>query len=94
MAKMKNPPEFIDRLTAALTGQLMANGIKADIRFERVPTTRLYRVFVFAPKFKHMQHSERQNVVWRIASNALTPDELARISMIVTLTPMEKKKMG
>ncbi len=54
-----------------------------------VPTTRLYRVAVLAPKFKELKHSERQNLVWRITERAISPDEQMRISMILTLTPDE-----
>ncbi len=85
MAKLRNAPPFMDRLESALIDALAANGIHAEVRAEPVPTTRLYRVAVLAPKFKALKHSERQNLVWR----TLSPDELLRISMILTLTPDE-----
>lgn len=89
MAKVKHTPPFLDRLKSALVGDLKGSGIRAEVRAEPVPTTKLYRVAVLAPKFKVMAHSERQNFVWRIAERALSPDELLRISMILTLTPDE-----
>jgi hypothetical protein len=87
--KVKAPPPFLDRLNTALISALAANDISAKVRTERVPTTKLYRVAVLAPKFKALKHSERQNLVWRIADSALSPDEQLHISMILTLTPDE-----
>ena len=87
--KVKAPPSFLERLKAALIRALAANDISAKVRTERVPTTKLYRVAVLAPKFKALKHSERQNLVWRIADSALSPDEQLHISMILTLTPDE-----
>jgi hypothetical protein len=91
MAKVKAPPfpVFVQRLRTALTDTLKDSGIKAEVWAEPVPTTRLYRVWVTAPKFKSLKHSERQSLVWRIAESALPPDEQMRISMIVTMTPQE-----
>jgi len=90
--KVKAPPPFLVRLKTALIRALAANDISAKVRTERVPTTKLYRVAVLAPKFKEMKHSERQNLVWRIAERALSPEELLRVSMIFTLTPDEVKE--
>jgi hypothetical protein len=85
----KSSPPFLTRLKNALVSTLAANGIEADVDSEPVPTTRLYRVAVRAPKFKMLKHSERQNLVWRIADHAISPDEQMRVSMILTLTPDE-----
>ena len=87
--KPRKIPEFLDRLKTALIDALKAIGIKAQVNVEPIPTTRLYRVSVFAPKFKALKHSERQNLVWRITEKAVSPDEQMRISMILTLTPNE-----
>lgn len=89
MAKLKNAPSFLGRLESALVDGLDANGIRAEVSAEPIRTTRLYRVAVLAPKFKVLKHSERQDLVWRIAERALSPDEMMRISMILTLTPDE-----
>ena len=91
MAKVKNPPAFLDRLRVALVTGLKASGIQAEVDSESVPTTKLHRVMVLAPKFKALKHSERQNLVWRIAEQTLAPDEQLKISMILTLTPDEAK---
>lgn len=87
----KTAPGFLQRLKTALVGALQANGIAAKVDAERVPTTRLYRVMVLAPKFKELKHSERQNLVWRITDHAISPEEQMRISMILTLTPDEAR---
>jgi hypothetical protein len=47
----------------------------------------MHRVFVPASKFKEMMHSERQDSVWRIVKEHLTPDEQLRISMIFAFAP-------
>lgn len=85
-------PAFLDRLKTALLEELRVAGIKAEVEAEPVPTTKLYRMWVLAPKFRKLQHWERQNLVWRIAESALSRAEQMRISMIVTLTPLEKKE--
>ena len=89
LKKKKPVPAFIGRLKKSLVDALKANGIVADIDVESVPTTRLYRVAIRAAKFKQLKYSERQNLVWRIAERAISPDEQMRISMILTLTPDE-----
>jgi hypothetical protein len=91
MAKIKNPPPFLDTLKSALVDGLKASGISAQVGIEPVPTTKLHRVMVLASKFKALKHSERQNLVWRIVEQALAPDEQLKISMILTLTPDEAK---
>lgn len=85
----KRIPTFLTRLKKALIDDLAAQKIKAEVYTEPVPTTRLHRVTVVAPKFKALKHSERQGLVWRIAEQALSPDEQLRISMILTLTREE-----
>jgi hypothetical protein len=89
MARLNAAPEFVDHLKDELTDQLKNVGIDAKVAVEAVPTTRLYRVMVQAPKFKALKHTERQDLVWRIAERVLSPEEQLRISMIVTLTPKE-----
>jgi len=90
MAKLK-APEFVDELKDALVEGLESVGIDADVSVEAIPTTRLYRVLVLASKFKALKHSERQNLVWRIAERALSEEEQLRISMILTLTRDEAR---
>lgn len=85
----KKPPAFLAQLKKALVDALKANGIQAVIQTEPVPTTLLHRVTVVAPQFKAMKHSERQSLVWRIAEQALSPDDQLRVSMILTLTREE-----
>jgi hypothetical protein len=48
-------------------------------------------VGVFSPQFKDLGHSERQNLVWRIAEKELSQEDQMRISMILTLTEDEAK---
>jgi len=94
MAKVKaRYPAPILRLKKALVRDLETqSGIKAKVDIESVAlsrTNRLYRVWVLSPQFKPLWHSERQDLVWRIANRALSPDEQMRVSMILTMTPGE-----
>ncbi len=84
-------PVLVDRLTEALKSDLKEAGISARVLNEPVRRTRLYRFFVVSDAFAEMRHSERQEVVWRIARDHLTPAMQARISMILTLT---REEMG
>lgn len=89
MPKLKNDPVFLTQLTGALVDTLKAGGIKAQVRSKRVPGTKLYRVNVISPQFKNIPHSERQDLVWRIANKTISSDDQMRISMILTLTGEE-----
>jgi len=76
-------------LGKALRQELSQQGIPADVQIESVPTTKLFRVMITAKKFKHLEHAERQSLVWRIVDRHFTPEQQLQISMIVTLTPQE-----
>lgn len=89
MARVKKSPAFLARLMKALVQGLKASGITAKVDSEPVPSTKLHRVIVLAPKFKALKHTERQNLAWRIAEQTLSADEQLKISMILTLTPEE-----
>ena len=91
MAKINRKPAFLTQLRSALVDDLAKAGIRAKVELEPVPTTRLHRVFVFATEFQALKHSERQNLVWRIADRVLDEDQQLLISMIITLTPNEAK---
>lgn len=89
MPKVESPTAFLRRLKKALANDLKEIDIPAKVGSQRVPGTKLHRVMVLAPKFKALRHTERQDLVWRIAEKTLSWDEQLRISMIVTLTPDE-----
>lgn len=89
MAKVKRPPDHITKLMDALRDGLKQAGISALVDCEAIPTTKLHRVVVLAPKFKPLPHSDRQSLVWRIAENTLPFEEQLLISSIYTLTPEE-----
>ena len=91
MAKLKNLPAFLDRLVMALVEGLKAGGIAAKVYVEPVPSTKLHRLTVLAPKFAALRPSERQDLVWRIVDDILDREDQLKISMILTLTPDEAK---
>ncbi|HEV8608070.1 MAG TPA: hypothetical protein VGQ99_22230 [Tepidisphaeraceae bacterium] len=91
MAKVSKKPAFLAQLRNALVDDLAKAGIHARVELEPVATTKLHRIFVLAPEFRALKHSERQNLVWRIADRVLDPDQQLLISMIITLTPNEAK---
>lgn len=88
-AQVKTKKDAIKRLKTALAEELGSRGIEAEIDSERIPATKVHRIWVLSPKFKKMMHTERQDLVWRIADQVLSPAERLSISMIVTLTPEE-----
>lgn len=77
---------FATRLRDELIQGLKTAGVDATVSIERVQGTRLHRVFVVADAFAKLRPAERQDVVWRIADQALSPDERLQISMIFTVT--------
>ena len=85
----KKQPEFVTLLSEALKKGLKNGGIHAEVESEAVPGTKLHRVVVISPNFRSVRQGERQDLVWRIADEALTPEHKLRISMILTLTPAE-----
>ena len=87
--KVGNPRNIERLLTEALADCLKKAGIDAEVSYERVLHTKLRRFTVIAKKFKSMRPSERQDLVWRIADQALVADEQLLVSMILTLTPDE-----
>ena len=81
-------PAWLERLTEALRRELDDAGLPAkEIVTEPVPFTKLHRVTVVAPGFEHLQISEQQDLVWRIAKTVLSTSESLKISTIYTLTP-------
>jgi hypothetical protein len=80
---------FATRLRDELIRGLKTVGINATVDIERVLGTQLHRVFVVADAFAKLRPAERQDLVWRIADQALSPDERLRISMIFTVTKNE-----
>lgn len=89
MVRMKNNPGFVDQLKKALVEGLAQGGIKAKVQVEPVRTTKLFRLLVLAPQFAALKHSERQDLVWRIAERVLSPEQQLQISMILTMTDKE-----
>jgi|GEM_PF-5619796 len=85
----RTSPKFLHKLETEILGELGKVGISARIITEPVRSTKLHRVCVLSDKFKHMKPSERQDLIWRIAGNALSKEEQMRISMILTLTQDE-----
>lgn len=80
---------FANRLRGGLIQGLKTAGIAATVDIERVQGTKLHRVFVVADAFAKLRPSERQDLVWRIADQSLTPEERLQISMIFTVTKSE-----
>jgi hypothetical protein len=87
--KANNRQDFQKRLRNVLAKGLAEAGIQATIRTEAIPQTKLTRVQIISPTFKQLRHSERQDLVWRIIGQHLTPSEQLHISMIMTLASQE-----
>jgi hypothetical protein len=91
MKRRTRTPAFVDQLVRALEQELARAGVKADVSSEPVPGTKFYRFYVQTPKFRTLDHSERQGVVWSIVERTLRPQDRLFVSMILTLTPAELK---
>jgi hypothetical protein len=89
MKERKRIPNYLSAFLERLEADLKKAGIQADVDTESVRGTRLHRVMVVSPNFRNMRQGERQDLVWRIADNTLTPEQQLRISMIITVTPTE-----
>jgi hypothetical protein len=81
-----NAPPFVQQLVSALATRLEENGLNAEITFEPILGTKMYRFYVVSDGFAQMMHSERQSIVWRIVDKALEQSDALKISMIPTLT--------
>jgi acid stress-induced BolA-like protein IbaG/YrbA len=81
------PPKFGKKLRDVLERGLRERQIDATVETERVRNTALYRALVVTPQFEHMYHSERQDIIWRIITEAMSTEELLHISTILALTP-------
>ena len=85
----KGPGTFEKRLATALRDGLKAAGVRAEVDSEPVRGTKLRRVYVTAKGFENLRASERQDLVWRIVGFSFPPEDQLKISMILTLTPVE-----
>ena len=83
------PDTFEGRLRTTLHDGLQAVGIDAAVETEPVPNTLLHRVLVTSGQFEALGYLDRQELVWRIVSQAFPPDERQHISSIWTTTPDE-----
>lgn len=88
---MKACKSIAQKLKKEIRRVFQIHGLKVQVRFELVPKTKFWRIYVVAPVFKRMMFFERQDYVWRIAQDVLSRDERFCISMIVTLSPREAK---
>jgi len=88
VATVKTQP-FAQRLKKALSDGLKAAMIDAKIETERVPTTKLHRAMIVAKQFKHLNYSERQDLVWRIIDENFPKEERFHVGTIMTMTPDE-----
>lgn len=80
---------FSRKLEDTIRTGLRHRGIEADVQTEKVRFTNLWRAYVISDQIEDMSHLERQDLVWRIVRDNLTPEEQLRISMILLLTPNE-----
>jgi len=85
MAKTINVPQFVQTLEEALKEKLR----NAQVDVEKVGRTNRFRFLVVSDRFRRMHHPKRQNLVWDIVEKVLPPQEMLRISMIITMSPDE-----
>jgi hypothetical protein len=88
MADVKTE-SFQKKIREVLARGFETAGIRATVRLEKIPNTRLTRILVTSPTFKQLRYTERQDLVWRMISQHFTPEEQLRISTIMTIAPAE-----
>ncbi len=90
MHRNLNLPTFVTGLVAALQAALP----NAEVEAEPVGSTNTYRLAVVSTRFNRMDHPRRQNLVWDVVEKTLSPEEMLRISMILTLRPEEAESLN
>lgn len=85
----KHPKSFALRIQEVVKSGLASAGIKAITATESVPGTKLTRLIVMSSAFENLWASERQDLIWRILNQELTPEEQLKISMVVALSRKE-----
>jgi hypothetical protein len=73
-------PEYVTKLVEALQKALPG----ANVDSEQVRGDR-YRFVVFSPHFDSLGHPERQDQVWDVVEKTLDPQDLRKVTMILTL---------
>lgn len=90
--KRSKNPAVVDRIADCIFEHLEDVGIQdANIWWEPLPPTRLYRIGVVSQAFAILFHNEQQSLVWDALETNLLPPDLSRISMVLTLTPEENE---
>ena len=70
---------------------LKSAGIEvASIEIEPSPAIEKLRIWIVSDEFRRFNLAERQNIVWRVLNQRFQLADLARISMIFTLTTEER----
>lgn len=80
------------KLAVAIRREFKAMRLAVKVSSTSVSGTQFRRVHVIAPVFSRMDFMERQDLVWRIAEEALSYRELLKITMIQTLRPSDVRK--
>lgn len=76
-------PDFRARLNDAFKTALKARGGSEPAGKNR------HRFTVISPKFRGLTHLARQDLVWSIANDVLSDDELLKITVILPFAPEE-----
>jgi hypothetical protein len=77
------------KLSSAIHRDFDVRSEKVSVSSEAVKGTKMRRLIVVSPVFRHMGYMEQQDYVWRVASRALSANELPFISMILTIDPRD-----
>lgn len=80
---------IVKRLSTAIHHEFAVLGEEVSVSSQAVPHTRLRRVTVKSPLFHRLGHFEQIDYIWRIAGRTLDADDLAFISIIYTVDPLE-----
>lgn len=78
-------PTFIRALVSAIQ-EIVEDG---EVSVEKVSSAPRYRVAVVAPKFGRMPHMRRQDLLWGIVDQVLSPEDQLKLTLILAFAPDE-----
>jgi stress-induced morphogen len=81
----ENIPPGLSKLRTQFKSKLKAS----KVSFERIPGLKRYRIGIVSPGFKGVSHLKRQDRIWKVVDENLTPAESMRISLILAFAPDE-----
>lgn len=81
----------LEKIRRCMKDGLKEYGVDANVKWKRSGVLGKYWFYAISRNFEKWNHSERQDVVWRILKNNLETPDLVKITMVFTWTEREEK---